>query len=411
MLIKLFNPILIWILYETVLIASAIDSKESMTSLDVIRKDCNSSLKFKSIDKFLHFMEHFKQFKDFDSIDSKSDTLLKRCIEDRESLYALEELVSHYDKKRPCKFKEVAKLEEYAKKFLIHKRPISIRFFTLFGVNVGFHCKVNLLAHLKQADTEVEQLDFFYSISSPTGWNVLINEYTKKTMKFGTSSNAGNGVINRVAKLVPGLAQIDELDYLSFDHVKNNISIEDWQGVEYGSYKAKGIELSLKVYSAVEQVIQSCQNLDQFYVNSVLSLARLNELGLLVSFDTLNELHEYSLMLHKWLVAASFCQLLVRVKVHPQDDVNEIKFRIEHNDNRVDSRRKLYSYVAEFKEIAKEAVDSAWLANVRGGQWRKSQQAMFRPNESGKTSVAMKQFKQFLRGLERDYQTESAHSR
>lgn len=384
---------------------SIASSTEDDKILEIVKNGCKRKLDFKTISAFEEFMANFKQLEANSGPIVQKEPSLKKCFADRDSLYALHELVSQYDRKRPCKFQEVAKLESYARKHLLGNRKSSaVKFYTLFGVNIGFRCKLNLLAHLRQADMEADQVDFIYSMASPTGWNALINDHTKKSMKFGTSSYAEANVINRVARLIPGLDQIDQLDYLSFDHALNKISLRNWNGLESYSHKLADPSTADKLRYDLNKIVQSCQNLDQFYVNSVLSLARLNELGLVVDSKLIDEQHERSITLHKWLSAASFCQLMVRVSVEPTGE--DIKVHIAHDDSLIVSRRKLYSYVAEFEEISGEVATDAWRASILEAQWTQKNQAMFSPDEDGTTSFAMKQLKQFIRGLERDH-TES----
>lgn len=409
--------VIVCIVLGTIICTSAHAGHVEGSSLDLVRRQCSQKLDFKTIDEFRKFMRIFKDVTD-DSLasDNKHDEPVRKCLEDREALVALEELVDNYDRKRPCKYAEVGKLEQYARKFLLDykRRPLSMKFFTLFGVNIGLRCKLNLLAHVKQADSEADQLDFVYTIASPTGWNVLINEHTKKSLKFGTSSYASNNVINRIAKLIPGLVQIEQLDYLSFDHARNENRPADWTGVEEELYDTKDADVAAKIEEFLTQIIESCKNLDQFYVNSVLSLARLNELGLVVTMDTVNELHEHSMLLHKWLAATSFCQLMTRVRVaRPAAPAaaaaaTQIELRILHDDKLLDSRAKLYSYVAEFDEITDEARKNVWLASVGEAAWRHRDHAMFKPahqKDAAGASVAIKQLKQFVRGLEHDYES------
>lgn len=396
------------------LISREVISTDSTDAIEQVNKQCNSKLDFKSINEFDEFMKKFKEVASSEVHNDLDSSGFKRCLEDKEELFALDELVRNYDRLRPCKFSEVAKLEDHARLYYSAKRrPLGTKFFTLFGVNIGFVCKLNLLAHIKQADNEADQLDFIYSMASPTGWNVLINEHTKKSMKFGTSSHAGNQVTNRLAKLVPGLNLIDQLDYLSFDHVKNNerdmMNLEN--GVEKGLHRLESGngEVAEKIGGFLVKIIESCKKLDQLYLNSILSLARLNELGLLVSYSPLANFHENSIMLHKWLAATSFCQLMARVRVQEiSDDEREglpaIKTEIIHDDNLLESRRKLYSYAAELGEIRQEALDNVWLASIPEGAWRQEDQAMFRSKSANEgQSVAMIQLSQFIRGLERDY--------
>lgn len=375
---------------------------ENDKALEVVRNGCKRKLDFKTISSFYEFMANFKHSEANSGSILQKEPSLKRCFADRDSLYALEELVSQYDKKRPCKFQEVAKLENYAKKHLLGNRKSSaLKFYTLFGVNIGFRCKLNLLAQLRQADMEVDQVDFIYSMASPTGWTALINDHTKKSMKFGTSSYAEANVINRVARLIPGLDQIDQLDYMSFDHALNKIPLSNWNGIESYSYKLADPSTVDKLRYELNKIVQSCQDLDQFYVNSVLSLARLSELGLVIGFRLIDDQHERSITLHKWLSAASFCQLMVRVSVEPTGE--DIQVHIAHDDSLIVSRRKLYSYVAEFNEIDEEVAPEAWRASVLEAQWTQKNQAMFTPDDDGTTSFAMKQLKQFIKGLERDH--------
>lgn len=376
-------------------------------SEDFIKKTCNEKLEFKSIAEFNIFFRHFKDLTENGYIDFKEDKLLSRCLEEKSSIYALEQLVTNYDKKRPCKWQEIIKLEKYAKTYFADKknRPMSLKFYTLFGVNVGFVCKMNLLAHINQADMEVDQVDFIYSMASPTGWNVLINEYTKKSLKFGSSSNTEGSLINRIAKLIPGLTLIEEVDYMNFDHIMNHNIVKDWNGVENGTFESNDLKSSQHLIKCVTKIIESCKKLDQFYFNSILSLARLKNLGLLVNFDMLSSQHEHSLMLHKWLAATSFCQLMVRVRVKKVENNDKvIGIEIFHEDTLIESRQKLYSYVAEFEDINAIAVEKAWLASVTEGNWCRRDKAIFKKVEGAETeSVAMKKLKQLMKGLERDY--------
>lgn len=370
--------------------------------IEIVKNDCKRKLDFKTIGDFNKFLADFKWLEGNSATIIQLDPILKRCFVHKDSLYALGELVSDYDKKRPCKFEQIAKLEDYARKHLLgNKKSLALKFFTLFGVNIGYKCKLNLLAHLSQADSEVDQVDFIYSMASPTGWNTLINEHTKKSMKFGTSSYGEANIINRVAKLVPGFNQIDQLDYMSFDHPLNKISLSNWNGIESFPYKFEDSLFAGKMNEYLNRIIQSCQNLDQFYLNSVLSLARLNELGLLIEFKMIDEAHEQSLTLHKWLSAASFCQLMIRVNTEIAND--KIKVQIIHDDSLIVSRRKLYSYAAEFEEINKEVAKEAWRASILEAAWVKKNQAMFGSHDDGIESFAMKQLKQFIKGLERDH--------
>lgn len=390
-----------------ILTSSIIISEQDEKALrSALEKNCQEKLNFKTIHEFREFVDRLRQWDDLKP--AEVPLSLARCLSDKEPIYELENLVLNYDKMRPCKLSEITKLENYAIKYLMDsKKPISVKFFTLFGVNVGFYCKLNLLAHLQQADTEADQVDFIRSMASPVGWDILINEHTKKSLKFGTSSSSGSNIINRVAKMIPGLSQIEHLDYMYFNHPKNELpdSIRSsWQGIEKGVFSVgkQKLELNGKLSELTNEIIESCKNLDQFYTNSVLALARLNNLGLLVEFDMLDDLHGNSHMLHKWLAAASFCQLMIRVRAMT-DSSDSIKLEILHDDNLLESRRRLYSYVAKFEEIHKQAVEKVWLARLSEGRWRKKSQAMFRSNEE--SSTAMKQLKQFLRGLERDYTT------
>lgn len=384
------------------IIVSIASSKEDDQFSETIKNDCKHKLDFKTIRQFREFIISYKQLEVNAGLDIQKDPVLKRCFADKDSLYALDELISQYDRKRPCKFQEIAKLENFARKYLLgNRKSLALKFFTLFGLNIGFRCKLNLLAHLRQADMEADQVDFIYSMASPTGWNALINDHTKKSMKFGTSSYAEANVINRVAKLIPGFDQIDQLDYMSFDHAFDKVPFGDRNRIESFSYQLGDIQTASKLKEYLNKIIQSCQNLDQLYVNSVLSLARLNELGLLIESKLIDEQHGRSITLHKWLAAASFCQLMVRVSVELVGE--DIQVHVFHDDSLVVSRRKLYSYVAEFEEINKEVAADAWKASILDAPWAQKNQAMFSPDEDGKTSLATKQLKQFIKGLEHDY--------
>lgn len=365
---------------------------------------CKNRLHFNTIAEFRQFVGELARLASTQAPDKKWGPHLARCLEQRHSIEQLERLIENYNKARPCKLSEVAKLEQFARRHLFHdKRALVAKFFALFGVNVGLNCKLNLLAHVQQADLEADQLDFIYSMASPTGWSVLINEYTKKSMKFGTSSHASSHVINRIAQLVPGLSQVDQLDYLNFHHVMNSNLPANWSGLERGSAELKGAELKTKLLESLEKIIDSCNSLDQFYVNSLLSLAKLRELGLLVEF--LNENHERSVMLHKWLAATSFCQLMTRVRLLADEHntyTSTIHFEIIHDDNLLENRRKLYSYAARFDEISDRAREMAWQASLNDGAWRQKSGAMWVSGNGG-SSVAMRQLKQFIRGVEQGF--------
>lgn len=403
-----------WLSQEIVNLVYSSQKAENI-DLDFINAKCSTKLDFQTIHEFQNFMSQVALL-GAESADPLPENL-KLCLNHRPALIDLKELIDNYDKKRPCKHNEVVSLENYARKHFMNKkgRPWSLKFFTLFGVNVGLRCKLNLLAHIKQADSEVDPLDFIYSMASPTGWTYLINEHTKKTMKFGTSSNAGNTIVNRVAKLVPGLTQVEQLDFMLFDQPKNrDITMvnpnDNWKGVESDTYEFDSSSVTKgafrQVYGFLAKIVESCQNLDQFYYNSILSLARLNELGLLVSIKMLDEFHESSLMLHRWLAAASFCQVMVRVRVEESASdelVPKLLLKIIHDESLLESRRTLYSYAAEFDEISEEARANVWLASVSDGKWLRKDEAIFR---SGSTkSVAMLRLRQFIKGLERDFKT------
>lgn len=385
--------------------------------LQNVRDQCRAKLDLKSLAEFSQFIRDLEEVRSSGHLATgRQDEPLMKCFEEQESIRELNKLITNYNLERPCKYSEVAKLEQFARKFLLtKKRPMAAKFFTLFGVQVGLQCKLNLLAHLKQADIEADQLDFIYSMASPTGWNVLINEYTKKSMKFGQSSHPDSHVISKIAALVPGLKLVEQLDYLSFDHVNNdeqlrtNLTLNG--GIEFGSYKASddGKEdggIGSKLSETVKQIVESCKRLDQLYVNSLLSLARLKELGLLVPY--LNDLHELSRTLHKWLAATSFCQLMVRVRVGggSSAETNLLKLEILHDDQLLESRRQLYSYAAPFEEISQEARDNQWQASVQEGEWRQKSAAMLVPGAD--KSLAMKQLQQFIRGLERSFRNDEA---
>lgn len=375
---------------------------------------CKAGLDFKTIAEYDSFVANLKLFEEQLAAPTKKLIVklpsLVKCLEEKETIYALKELMDQYNKQRPCKFSEVTKLEDFAKRHLLNnKRTMASKFFTLFGVSIGVRCRINLLAHLKQADSEADQMDFIYSMASPTGWDTLINEYIKKSMKFGTSSHYENNVVSRIARLVPGLSQIDQVDFLNFNHSMNNQENSNSvlkNGIELGSHKFKDVNLKPQVLESLDKIIDSCQNLDKFYVNSVLSMARLRELGLLVDF--LNDLHDNSALLHKWLVATSFCQLMARVRLVPEDEgtksSNKIMFEIVHDDDLLEHRRGLYSYAAPFEEIHEKATELAWRASVNEANWRQKSEAMWlHSNEAAAGSMAMKQLGQFIKGVEEDF--------
>lgn len=401
---------------------------------EYIQAQCKNKLKFDTIAEFHQFAERFREY-ERRAAPSDASRHLKltdilglgdgsakqrdeiRCLNEREAIFALDELVANYNKKRPCKMGEIEKLERFAMKYLLNNaKSIVLPFFTLFGVNIGIKCKFYLLAHLKQADTEADQLDFIYSMASPTGWNVLINEYAKKSMKFGTSSHQDSQLINRIAKLVPGLSRVEHLEYLNFNHPLNDPTnsgkvMKENKGLEVDSYQLEqGDKWHSKIVESLNQISESCKNLDQFYVNSVLSLARLKELGLLVEY--LSDIHEHSVVLHKWLAATSFCQLMVRVKILDDDSTlgsqgTAIKLSVWHDDEKfsLENRRKLYSYVAQFQEIDSAAKEHSWCASVPNGRWRQSSEAMFVQTASNTQSMAMSRLKQFVKGLERTFES------
>lgn len=379
--------------------------------IDKLELVCKSKVDAKTIAEFRQFMNDLNSIVSKDEQQLRTSNLKKnliKCFDERESLVALEQLVDSYDRVRPCKMSQLERLEQFARKHLFNnKKALAAKFFSLFGVQIALTCKLNLMAHTKQADLEADQLDFIYAMASPTGWNVLVNEYTKKSMKFGTSGNADSHIINRVARLVPGLTQIDQLDYLSFDHVMNQDMPEakdgtDWDGhIERGQYEPQSLELRKQLVDSIAKIITSCQALDMFYVNSLLAMARLKELGLMV--DYLNELHEHSPVLHKWLVATSFCQLMARVKLTATTE-NDSPLHVEiiHDDKLLVTRRKLYSYVAAFDEITDRAREYVWHTSVNEGAWRRKRESMWPPG-SGGTSVAMRQLKQFMKGVEHNF--------
>ena len=385
--------------------------KEYTEQKQSLNQHCKKKLSFKSIAEFNEFVEDLRE------IDEKGAGLqfekglvhLDGCLMEKEPIYALHELVNNYEKERPCKYSEVTKLEDYAKKYLLHNTQAkTLNFFTLFGVSIGITCRINLLAHLKQADSEADQLDFIYSIASPSGWSTLINEYTKKSMKFSTSGHPDSHVINRIAQLVPGLSQIDQLSYLNFNHAMNDAESSQHASRESGTYELKSADLRPKVVESLHKIIESCKNLDKFYVNSVLSMAKLKSLDLMVDF--LNDLHDRSALLHKWLVATSFCQLMARVNmVTPNGDSSSqkptIEYEIIHSDNLLRNRHKLYSYAAPFEEIHERAKELAWQAMVNEGSWRQKSDAMWQPNKQQPAiSIAMKLLVQYIRGVENDIQ-------
>lgn len=408
-MIRQFNKLIILCLIvqaTIILVARAQD-------VNFIVQSCINKLDFKSLAEFGQFVDQFSRAKDDEAIKTTGHNLtnkkgelrlVKRCLDERESILELDKLIKSYDKVRPCKYSEIGRLEEYANKYLFdNTKAIVSKFFTLFGVNIGINCKLNLLAHLKQADLEADQVDFIYSMASPSGWNVLINEYTKKSMKFGGSTHSDSNLINKIVKLVPGFTQVEHIDYLNFHHKLNDIKlVKGFRSINYpyemGSYKLlNGQEKRNNLIESIGKIINSCKNLDQFYLNSILSLARLKELGLLVNY--LNEFQEPSLLLHKWLAAASFCQLMVRVRlIEEHKDKSEILFQIVHQDDLLSSRQRLYSYVAQFDEITEAARENVWRASVSGGQWRQKSEAIF-PTGCD-SSVAMKQVRQFIKGLE-----------
>ena len=202
--------------------------EEQQQQAEWLETKCRQKLNFQTIGEFRHFVGVYRnhlgrQLPASSSSKPKRPTLAdllhapsagaqSGCLADQEAILALDKLVADYDRRRPCKMSEVAKLEQFARKFLLQNTAHSkvLRFFTLFGVQIGLKCKLNLLAHLKQADAEVDQMDFVHSMASPTGWNVLANELAKKAMKFGSSTHQESQVVNRIAKLVPGLSQVDQ---------------------------------------------------------------------------------------------------------------------------------------------------------------------------------------------------------
>lgn len=397
-----------WILLVRTLILSSQENDETLESF--LERSCHEKLDFKTIREFNVFVVKFRSWSESHKTGAMMNRALQRCLDDAKAIYDLEKLVRNYDKSRPCKYREVGKLEQYANDFLSgSRRPLSVKFFTLFGANVGFHCMLNLLAHIKQADREVDQVDFIHSLASPLGWNVMINEYTKKSLKFGVSSHSGSDVINRVARLIPGLSQLEQLDYLHFKHPKDKLPervlhSDSWrQGIEEGELilPETGPEMSERVIGFARQIIEACRRLDQFYLNSILALARLNSLGLLIEFGELNDLHENSHMLHKWLAAASFCQLMVRVRVDMEGTSGAIKLQVLHDDQQVESRRQLYSYMAPFDEIDTRVLEKVWMTRLMEASWRQNSGALFKAGQE--SSVPMRQVKKFLQGLARDY--------
>lgn len=380
-------------------IVRSVSSQESTASdLDFVSAKCSSKLDFETIEEFYDFMRRFVAL-DVAAIHAEP---LKKCLDHKSALIDLKELIDNYDKKRPCKQSEIVKLENYARKYFLVKkqRPWSLKFFTLFGVNIGLKCKLNLLAHLKQADTEVNLLDFIYSMASPTGWDILIAEHTKRTEEASGSKS----IVNRLAKLVPALTLVEQLDFMLFDHPLNNYdsSGKDVQktGLESSFFELASADTARELRGFLVKIVEACQNLDQLYYNSILSLARLNELGLLVSFKLVDDIHESSLLLHRWLAAASFCQVMARVQV-TNNDSKLLELKIIHDDARVESRRTQYSYEAEFDDISEDARQNAWLASVSDGKWLRKDEAMFKLGSN--KSVAMNRLLQFIRGLERDY--------
>jgi hypothetical protein len=378
-----------------------------------LNEHCKKKLRFNSIRQFNEFVDELKDVEtEIFDVDSKSLHLLK-CLNEKDAIYDLHNLIDNYNKERPCKYSEIAKLENYAKKhFLKSPNSITINFFTLFGVTIGINCRINLMAHLKQADSEVDQVDFIYSMASPTGWNPLINEFTKKSMKFGTSQHENGNVINRIAKLVPGSTQIDHLDYLNFDHAMDDKGSSQHSSRESGTYELKNVQLRSKVIESLYKIISSCRNLDKFYVNSVLAMSKLKSLGLMVDF--LTDLHDRSALLHKWLVATSFCQIMARVEMVTKNvdglAIPQIEFELIHSDKLLKHRRELYSYAAPFEEIHEKAKKLSWQAIVNEGSWRQKNAAMWahRGKEQIASSVAMQLLKQYIRGLEHDFQQDLA---
>ena len=110
-----------------------------------------------------------------------------------------------------------------------------------------------------------------------------------------------------------------------------------------------------------------------------------------------------------WLAAASFCQLMARVRLlsEPADHApasSTIKFEILHEEQLLESRRQLYSYVAKFDEISERARELVWRASVAGGSWKQRSAAMFHADQG--QSVAMRQVRQYFKGVEQNFKLE-----
>lgn len=398
----------------------------------IIVSACNNRLKFKQISEFEDFLANFNELLTRETLvtelmaEGASSVLTKRCIVEKEAIFAMAKVMK--ERERPCKPDNVELLMDLAQFWLVDykrnpvtngKRSIINEFFTLYAVELAYQCKRHLLAHLNQADEKVNPLDFVRVLSTPLGWEELMKEHTSKALKFGKSTNGRNDVVNKLSSLIAGLRRIEHMDLI----IEEPMPLVATEPVE--EEPMKEYEITAQAYNYLKQIIESCQNLEQFYLGNIMSLARLQQLGVVFDMGQIDEHHDASASMHKWLAVTSFCQTFSMVQMEQISYENEsqlqssdpasivkMKARILKDIRKAKHRQRYYTYVAPIKEIGDFARDKSWLVTMgtRGGLVRNTLETAnemyhgkFTSDGKKKTRVVVQtDFEQYLKALQAD---------
>lgn len=261
---------------------------------------------FKGVSEFNTFLESFKTM----GVDQlNKERVPERFIEDRTAILDLEKVISSEE---VCAYHKIDELVNYHKTYFASKikiKPITHHFFKKFAVQVAYTCKSNLLQNLRKAREEL-------------GQNSKVFEEAKKRVFNEEPSVRSNIKLLQEQPSEPATANVKPKDDFELTlgeyrealaRLKRPEDILTFDADECKESKHRYTKVSSDKLQTFLKPALMCHQLHRYYAGSILSIARLANIGYMALNDILDKQLLEDPMLRDWIMAAQVCDPMLHL--------------------------------------------------------------------------------------------------
>lgn len=295
----------------SIFIATLLLLSSGCSSQTLIEKQCELRLNFGTLSEFEQFIKDFTVLLQEPIVTNKS---LKKCLKDSEAIMDLASLVSRQD---VCDMQRIDELVAYHRKYFVggnllkNRNPITRRFFTRYAIQVAFICKKNLFNNLELAKSELKDRSRVFEEAKE---RVYMDEPSiRSNIKLIEEQPDEPATSNVKPQSEAELTLSEYREALTQLRLPEDILTFDTE--ECKNHKSRKTLISRDKSQTFFKPALMCHQLHRYYAGSLLSIARLANIGYTAPFEDLDARIANSPIIRDWIIAVQVCEPMMHMRI------------------------------------------------------------------------------------------------